>query len=163
MMAEFRRFDPDRWEPEDGAGEAAKAAKPAKAAAPLATFATLAGDALPGTVNAGLALLSKTPAPKAIGSELWSEIVKDALALASDGWAAQALALGWSPLDLFGAVTDPDGDPAGDGLAVKLEGRRVLALCATFATVADAGGGRTYLYRGHNDGARLLWALDRGR
>lgn len=164
-MSGFQRFDPERWEPRDSDGEAAKAAKAAKVESPegpaLASLVTLA--TLPGTIKAGLVRLSTLPAPNPVGAELWPEIVNDALGLASDGWAAQALGLGWSPLDLYGAVTDPDGDPAADGLAVKLEGRRVLALCATFATVADANGGRTYLYRGNNEGAGLLWTLERGR
>lgn len=164
MMAEFQRFDPGRWEQEAEVGEAAKAAKVAKpdggAVPTLATLASLAGPAgLPGTVKAGLAALDDAKPPKGVDTEAWQRAVADALALASRGWAAQAIGLGWSPLDLFGAVTGPAGDPFCDGLAVKLNGRRVLALCATFATVADANGGRSYLYRGETEGARLLWAL----
>lgn len=120
-------------------------------------------QALPADVRTGLEWLSSIAAPRSLGAGIWPEIVRDAQALASNGWAVQAIGLGWSPLDLWGAVVDPDGDPAADGLAVKLEGRRVLAVCATFATVADERGGRAYLYRGENEGARLLWALDRGR
>lgn len=117
--------------------------------------------ALPADVRSGLVWLSTAPAPGVLGAELWPEIVRDAQGIASNGWAVQALGLGWTPLDLWGAVTNADGDPSADGLAVKLEGRRVLALCGSFATVANASGGRTYLYRGSNEGARLLWALDR--
>jgi hypothetical protein len=102
-------------------------------------------------------------APRGVKLQAWTETVADALRLADQGWASQALALGWTPLDLFGAVTDPDGDPAGDGLALKLEGRRVLAICEGFATVADAGDGRSYLHRGDTSPARLLWALDRDK
>jgi hypothetical protein len=62
---------------------------------------------------------------------------------------------------MFGAVADKAGDPAADGLAVKLQGRKVLAICARFATVADANAGRSYLYRGSNEGTRLLWEIGR--
>jgi hypothetical protein len=64
-------------------------------------------------------------------------------------------------LDLFGAVTGKQGDPNGDGLAVKLSGRPLLALCASFATVRDGPSARSYLYRGKNAGAALLWELGR--
>lgn len=119
--------------------------------------------AFPSHLGAGLKHLQTMAAPHVVRAERWPAVVADALQLVRAGWAVQALALGWSPLDLFGAVTDPAGDPEADGLAVRLGGRRVLALCASFATVADDGGGRAYLYRGSNQGARLLWALGDGR
>ena len=114
-------------------------------------------------ILAGLERLKGAAAPRTSNPERWPAVVADALRLAADGWAAQALKLGWSPLDLFGAVTDKQGDPNGDGLAVKLCGRPLLALCASFATVSDGTGARTYLYRGSNAGARLLWQLGNGR
>jgi hypothetical protein len=112
---------------------------------------------------AGLERLKRAAAPRTSNPECWPVVVADALRLAADGWAAQALKLGWSPLDLFGAVTDKRGDPNSDGLAVKLCGRPLLALCASFATVRDGPGSRTYLYRGSNAGTRLLWELGGGR
>ena len=115
--------------------------------------------ALPSTISSGLATLKSMAAPRLQRPERWPGVVSDALHLARDGWAAKALALGWSPLDLFGAVPAPDGDPDADGLAVKLRGRRILAICGTFATVEAENGGRSYLHRGNNDGAVLLWAL----
>ena len=130
--------------------------------APIVPIVTNVTD-LPALVRDGLELLVQAAAPPVRSPELWPRAVADALRLASEGWASTALSLGWSPLDLFGAVTDVRGDPDADGLAVKLSGRKVLAICASFATVADANGGRTYLYRGNTEGARLLWALGRGR
>lgn len=76
--------------------------------------------------------------------------------LARDGWASKALALGYSPLHLFGAVTDAAGDPYSDGLAVWLGGRKLLAISATTATVED-GDGRAYFTRREQVGAKLLW------
>jgi hypothetical protein len=100
------------------------------------------------------------PCPPKARKDRWNGVVRDALGL-SEKWAVQALGLGWSPLDVFGTVLDPAGDREADGLAVRLQGRRVLALCASFAIVDDGNGGRTYLYRGNNEGARLLWELGR--
>lgn len=117
--------------------------------------------ALPATVRDGLVRLSLAPAPRLLHPERWPNIVSDAQRLASDGWALAAMKLGWTELDLFGAVPDKDGDPAGDGLAVKLCGRPVLAICASFATVRDGPGARTYIYRGNNAGSILLWDLGR--
>ena len=117
---------------------------------------------LPADVLSGLERLKVASAPRLMRPERWPIAVADALRLAVDGWAAQALGLGWSPLDLFGAVPASGGDPTADGLAVKLQGRKVLALCGSFATVADTGG-RSFLHRGNNGGARLLWELGRGR
>jgi len=163
-MAGFQRFDPDRWESEPEAEGAAKVAKPAKVGATFATLATLAsGPVLPGTIGAGVAALDEARPPRGVPAEPWRIAVRDARRLAADGWAAQALALGWSDLDLFGAVLDKSGDPNADGLAVQLDGRRVRAIFDSFAAIADASGKRSYFYRGNNEGARLLWALGRGR
>lgn len=118
---------------------------------------------LPPSVVEGLAQMANAPAPRLIVPDAWPVAVADALRLASDGWAEKALALGWSELDLFGAVPDRNGDPYADGLAVKLGGRSILALCASFATVTSGGTGRAYLYRGNNERAVLMWALGRGR
>ncbi len=119
------------------------------------------GTSLLDPVAAGLDRLRTMPAPRGADPAAWAAVVADAVQIVSNGWAAQALALGWSELDLFGAVTDPDGDPAADGLAVKLAGRRVMAISETFATVADDGGGRSFHYRGNSDGAVLLWDIGR--
>jgi hypothetical protein len=105
----------------------------------------------------------RMPCPTGINGRLWQAVALDAARLVADGWAAAALGLGWSALDLFGAVTDKAGDPVADGLAAKLQGRKVLAICASFATVTDANGGRFYLYRSPSEGARLLWELGRGQ
>lgn len=115
---------------------------------------------LPPTVAAGLKKLRAMAAPHLQRPELWPLVVSDALGLARDGWAAKALALGWSPLDLFGAVTDAAGDPYSDGLAVWLGGRKLLAITATTATVED-GEGRAYYNRREEVGAALLWEIGR--
>lgn len=116
---------------------------------------------LPDAIREGLSSLASGPAPRVVNPQFWPAVVADALRLASDGWAQQALRLEWTPLDVFGAVIDPHGDPAADGLAVKLNGRPIVAISARFATVRDRPGAWSYIYRGSNDGARLLWEIGR--
>ena len=118
---------------------------------------------LPDDLQAGLKRLSSMAAPRLRSPDVWTEIVADAQRIAREGWAQQALGLGWSALDLFGGVTDANGDPMADGLAVRLCGRPLLALCSSFATVGSRPGSRSYLYRGNNVGALLLWELGGGR
>lgn len=113
------------------------------------------GTSLPDDLVAGVARLKKMRAPCLLLPDKWPIAVAGAVYLIESGWAAKALALSWSPLDLFGAVTDPRGDPYSDGLAVWLSGRKLLAICATFA-VADYGGGRAYFNRRQQVGAKLL-------
>ena len=125
---------------------------------PIGTIVT--NGTLTASITDGLGVLAEAPAPRVRCHEAWPQVTADAQRLASEGWAGTALSLGWSELDLFGAATDPEGE---DGLAVKLNGRRVVALCRSFATVADPRGGRTFLYRGGTDNAQLLWALGRGQ
>lgn len=117
----------------------------------------------PALVRDGLARLAGAPVPRFVRAELWPGVVADAQRLESEGWALSALQLGWSPLELFGALTGKGGDADCDGLAVRLAGRQLLAICASFATVRDPNNGRSYLYRGSTEGARLLWELGRGR
>ncbi len=115
--------------------------------------------AIPAPCADGLRRLRSMPSPRLVRPDAWPRVVSDALRLARDGWASKALALGWSPLDLFGAVTDSLGDPAGDGLAVWIAGRKLLAMTADYAVVEDGPGGRSYFNRRESEGAVLLWAI----
>jgi hypothetical protein len=119
--------------------------------------------ALPSDISSGLATLRSMAAPRLHDPDRWSGVVSDALRLARDGWASKALALGWTDLDLFGAVPDRDGDPAGDGLAVWLAGRKLLALTAVYAVVDDGNGGRAFFNKREAEGAVLLWSLGNPR
>ena len=68
------------------------------------------------------------------------------------------MALGWADLDVFGAVTDRDGYDDADGLAAWLDGRPLLAICATYASVGN-GTGRPYFNRSNRLGTTLLWDI----
>ncbi len=95
-----------------------------------------------------------------VDPKAWRQVTRDALSIARDGWAAKALALGWSPLDLFGAVTDRDGYADADGLAVWLGGRPIFAIWETHASVGD-GVGWAFFNRCNRLGTTLLWDIGR--
>ncbi|MBI0475743.1 hypothetical protein D9601_10305 [Sphingomonas sp. MA1305] len=61
--------------------------------------------------------------------------MQDAQRLASDGWVATALALGWSEADLFGIGRN--GSDEWLSLAVWLEGRTVVLMDDHRAFTAD--------------------------
>ena len=150
--------------PDDRAISAISAKSPALAAveAPNGTNGTNGTD-FPSTVVAGLKRLDAMGVPKGGDPRAWRLAVKDAAALVTEGFAVQALGLGWSPLDLFGGQLAKSGDPYADGLAVWLQGRRVVALTDAHAIATDANGGRHFFNRPRAPGSTLLWALGRGR
>jgi hypothetical protein len=85
--------------------------------------------------------------------------VADALRLASEGWAQQALALGWEPLQLFGFRDDEPDDC--QGLAVWLVGRRALLLDEGSCMVEDGPRSYSIFNRRPMDGAVFLWEIGR--
>lgn len=160
-------FDPEKWSRAnacEGLADVAKVANLAKVSSATPEQSQLSQLSqvapLPADIGAGLDRLRAMRCPKGLDPLAFRVATLAALGLARDGWAAKALALGWSPLDLFGAVTDATGDAYSNGLAVWLAGRRVLAICATHAIVED-GEGRAYFNRIDRSGARLLWELGR--
>lgn len=116
------------------------------------------GTSLPDDLVAGVARLKRMRAPRLLTPDAWPIVVSDASYLAESGWATKALALGWSDLDVFGAVSNAGEDPYSDGLAAWLSGRKLLAICSTFAIVED-NRGRGYFNRREQVGAKLLWEL----
>lgn len=121
---------------------------------------------IPPHVATGLARLGAMPTPNLLNPDLWSPIVIDARRLASEGWAASALGLGWHSLDLWGCWTGTDHDPGDDrrdGLAVWLNGRRIIALDDCTAAVASEKGCAWY-HRPRDYGERVyLWQVGERR
>ena len=130
----------------------ARVTKAAKAETGLASLAALARE-----LADGVERLSRMPPPRLLNPSAWPVVVADAHRLLDEGWAAKALALGWSAFDLFGAVTDKDGDPSGDGLAVWLGGRRIALLSARTCTVKDGANRRAEFTRRDTPRRVLLW------
>ena len=158
-------FDPEKWSRANAPDERADVAKVARLAkvggvcpglSQLQQLSQLAP--VPEPIRAGIAKLRIMKAPRAVRADCWPRVVTDAVGLMESGWAARALAKGWGPLQLFGAVTDPDGDLCSDGLAVWLAGRKITALLDGCIAVED-GAGRAYFNRHEQIGARLLWEL----
>jgi hypothetical protein len=82
---------------------------------------------LPHDLAAALRRLETLQPPRKIErSENWQGVVAGAMMLAREGWAAKALALGWTAGDLFGVGARDDWDF--QGLAVWLDERRIVML-----------------------------------
>ena len=72
------------------------------------------------------------PATIAMPQPLWAALVCDTVLFAKRGWAAKAMALGWSETELFGLA------PRGwQGATSRLIGREVLGLDANTVAVRD--------------------------
>lgn len=120
-------------------------------------------QSLPSDVRAGLVTLQAMAAPRLARPEVWPGVVADAGCLASDGWAVQALSLGWTPLDLWGCSPVVGGNPDHEGLAVWLGGRRILLIDERTCLVDTRAGGRAMFTRRDPAGAVLLWDLGRAK
>ena len=106
----------------------------------------------------GVASLTKHPPRDANLPTAWPLILSDAFRLIDGGWAAQALALGWTTHDLFSAAR---GSDYGNGLAIWLQGRS-LALIDVSGAMVKTGNGYAYVHRRHHVQDRvLLWEIGR--
>lgn len=124
-----------------------------------AALASLEPSRPPSDLVAGLDRLRGMRPPRITRPEAWPEIVADALRIAEEGWAAQAIALGWQPLDLWGCWPFDGGDDLRDGLAISLGGRAILAVDERMAAVRQ-GKGIAYHYRPASCGDRVfLWTI----
>lgn len=107
------------------------------------------------------------PTPRLKDRTRWRPVVADADRLVTEGWAAQAFALGWHPLELFGwGLT---GEDRYDGLAVWLAGRRIIVLDDSSVVVRDGDWRRIFNRQrpfaegGDGDSlAAYLWQVRRG-
>jgi hypothetical protein len=122
----------------------------------VANVANVMGG-LPLPVFNGLTRLRSLPAPRRLLTPAnWAGVIADAETLVVDGWAAQALRLGWEPIELFGVGPDYDG------LAVWLNGRR-LSLLDQASAISKAGNARHFFNRRPPAGAVMLWDWGRSR
>ena len=158
-------FDPEKWSRANASDERLDVAKVARLAKVGGVFTELSQlpqlsqlAPVPEPIRAGIAKLRIMKAPRAVRADCWPGVVTDATSLMESGWAARALAKGWRPLQLFGAVTDREGDSYSDGLAVWLVGRKITALLDGCIAVEDSAG-RAYFNCHEQIGVRLLWEL----
>lgn len=100
---------------------------------------------LPSEIAVGMERLTSRRPPRLTRPEIWAEVVADAQRLVTEGWAAQAVALGWSATDLFGI--GPHDDWEFEGLAVWLR-RRKLALIDADVAVAHGAASTAHFMRG---------------
>jgi hypothetical protein len=128
------------------------------------TVSVLRGEthetSLPADIVAGLARLRGMRPPRIKSPDVWSTVVADAARLAAEGWAAQALALGWKDKELFGTCGTSGGNSTQEGLAVWLAGRRVLLLDA-LSCIVDVGAGTRAVFYGRSvrPGGIFIWDL----
>ncbi len=104
--------------------------KPAEnlAVTPVTQVTLRNGQVLAANLMAGLDKLRTMAAPRITKPEVWPEIVADSLRIETEGWASQALALGWDARSLWGVEPSADPDPWDYSLAVMLAGRSIRAV-----------------------------------
>jgi hypothetical protein len=89
------------------------------------------------------------PAPRGgCPPKRWAQLHRDARRFFSDGWGHQAHALGWHPLELLGVdAAAPWARHDHMGLVVALNGRDVMGITETTATLRSPNGARQPFYR----------------
>ena len=117
--------------------------------------------ALPTDLVRGIARLHRQPAPRVTKPDVWPVIVGDALYLATTGWASDALALGWHPLELFGCATAVEGDDDRLGLAGRLDGRDVVDISQEAALLRVASAPAILRRNSSFEGTTYLWEYGR--
>lgn len=150
-------------EPRANSANSANSCPEPVAEGPNGTNGTNGTTPLPTDIVAGLKRLGGMAAPRITRPEVWPQVVADAQRLVAEGWAAQAIGLGWAPLHLWGCSPEKGGNEAQDGLAVVLAGRRIVLLDDRSAIIESAAGTRRVFNVLPMAGAVMLWELGNGR
>lgn len=109
--------------------------------------------------NEGVAQLSEMARPARIRPDDWPRIVADAARLL-DGWGAQAAALGWTTLDIFGAhPMRPVERVDCAGLVLLLRGAEVVAVSNETIVTRNRSGARLTFRRRPLPDSVPLWGL----
>ena len=108
--------------------------------------------------NAGVSRLRTMARPR-VRPDRWRQAIVDAGRFL-DQWGAQAAALGWATLDVFGAhPTHPIERLDCAGLVILLHGDELAALTADTARIRTSSGALLTYYRRPRPGAVPLWEL----
>jgi|SRR6185437_4680802 len=110
-----------------------------------------------------LAQLDASRPPGDVPPKRWRRFIDDCGRFLDDGWAIRAVALGWSPLDLFGCDrTRPFARVDRAGLLWLLNGNRLVALSPSTAVIATPSGSRLTYHRRARSAAEatLVWELE---
>ena len=153
-MAAFRFFDP--WAALDNADEAATPAKAAKLAkvqsSPPPSLATLAALADPARQNeisadcrARLSPALSRPCPDGVLPERW-ERARQGVERFAEGWAGQAIRLGWTFEELF-TIAEPFARVDLQGAAWFVGDTTIAAVSVDAITLCTAGGATQRIYR----------------
>jgi hypothetical protein len=149
------------------AGLATLAAPPAESAnSCFLSIASSEGEAGPGRPDiptdwaAGLQGIAGKPCPIAIDPKRWLQLQADANRFV-DQWGVQAVALGWSTLDIFGChPTRPADRYDTMGLVWMIADAEVVALGAEVANLRKAAGTIQRVWKCAVDRGRILpWDL----
>jgi len=157
-------FDPDAWLAD---AKRERSAIPASVAIPeagtnsekIAVLARIADTALPQEIVDGLVKLRMMPPPRITKTEVWPEIVADAVRIVEEGWATQAIDLDWHPLHLFGVEPSADPDTWDYSLAVIMEGWPIRTVGAEFITLRKGNACRPFKNRARPALTKYLWEL----
>jgi hypothetical protein len=119
------------------------------------------GAGVPRAWAEGFAALSTMPAPTGFLPERWQRFVDDAGKFLAGPFAAQAAALGWTALDLFGCDRDkPFARIDQAGLLWLLNGDKLIAMTENTAVIETPTGARqTYRRKPSDPGRVLAWEL----
>jgi hypothetical protein len=105
----------------------------------------------------GFARLDCARPPADVPPSRWRQFIDDADRFLDDGWPAQAAALGWKQLDLFGCDRHrPFARVDQQGLLWLLNGRRLVALTADTAIMETRDGGRVVYHRAPSGPGQVL-------
>jgi len=116
----------------------------------------------PDAWDAGYARLDPEKAPARVPLACWRQFVDDTRRFLDSPFCAEATALGWGSIDLFGCNRNrPFARIDQAGLLWLLNGNRVVLLTAMTAVVETATGVRQTFYRKPSELGRVLaWNLE---
>jgi len=113
----------------------------------------------PAEIARGMAALRAMSVPHGLDRAAWRCVVDDAGRLIAEGWAEEALALGWTAIDLFGCEPLGSDDDYRNGLSAWLQGRPLVLLDADSAIVRVDERRSIFNRKRDRAGTVLLWEM----